>query len=84
VLVKSVLQNVLVYWLSISHIPKGILDKMRRKCFRFVWMEKKKVEGIPIVKWIGITKPKEAGGWGLRNIYSFVHLTTPIKGSVYY
>jgi hypothetical protein len=71
VLVKSVLESVLVYWFSISHIPKGILDKMRRKCFRSVWMGKRKAEGIPIVKWIGTTKPKEAGGWGLRNIYSF-------------
>jgi hypothetical protein len=35
VLVKYVLESILVYWLSIAHVPKGILDQMRKKCYSF-------------------------------------------------
>lgn len=36
VLVKSVLEAILVYWMSIAWIPKGILEKMRHICFSFL------------------------------------------------
>jgi hypothetical protein len=61
-LVKSVLEGILVYWLSLSHIPKGILEKIRKKCFSFLWVCKREKEGMPLVKWKKLAKPKEAGG----------------------
>jgi hypothetical protein len=39
VLVKLVLESILVYWLSISYIPKGVLENIRRKCFNFSGQE---------------------------------------------
>ena len=39
-LVKSVLEAVPVYWLSLSWIPKGILEAARRIYFRFLWSGK--------------------------------------------
>jgi hypothetical protein len=36
VLVKLVLEAITVYWMSISWIPKGILEKARRICFNFI------------------------------------------------
>jgi hypothetical protein len=32
---------------------------------------KKKFEGIPLVKWKNIAKPREEVGWGLKNINYF-------------
>jgi hypothetical protein len=28
-------------------------------------------EGIPLVKWTRIAKPKELKGWDLKNVYAF-------------
>ena len=37
VLIKSVLEGIHVYWNSIVVIPKGILDKIRRLSFKYLW-----------------------------------------------
>jgi len=34
-LVKSVLESIHVYWFSLTHIPKGMFDKIRKKRFHF-------------------------------------------------
>jgi hypothetical protein len=62
VLVKVVLESILVYWMSIAHIPKGILDKIRKKCFSFLWVGKREKKGIPLVKWSRVANLKEVGG----------------------
>jgi hypothetical protein len=66
-----VLESIPVYWLSIAQVPKGISDKIRKRYFSFLWTGMKEIEGIPLVKWSRVAKPKEAGGWGLKNIYVF-------------
>ena len=35
--VKAVLEAILVYWMSLSWIPKGILEKVRSLCFSNLW-----------------------------------------------
>jgi len=57
VLLKSVLESVPVYWLSLAHVPKSILEKNQ--------------ECASLVKWNTLAKPKNDGGWGLKNIYLF-------------
>ena len=37
VLIKSVLEGIPVYWNSIAVIPKGILDKIHRLSFKYLW-----------------------------------------------
>jgi hypothetical protein len=44
---------------------------MRKKCYKFLWTGRRAEEGIPLVKWDRIAKPKELGGWGLKNLYVF-------------
>lgn len=70
-LVKSVLEAILVYWISIAWIPRGVLDKIRRICFSFLWQGKKEEHSRPWVKWERVATPKALGGWGLKNIYKF-------------
>ena len=59
VLIKAVLQSIPVYWASIAYIPKGILTKIRKKGFTFLWTASKKNECIPLAKWTTIALPKE-------------------------
>jgi hypothetical protein len=56
------LERILVYWLAIAHAPKGILDKIMKKCKSILWIGRKQIEGIPLIKWSKLARPKEVGG----------------------
>jgi hypothetical protein len=71
ILIKSVLESILVYWLSMAKIPKSILDIIRRRMFSFLWTSKKEKASIHLVNWNRIAKPKKNGGWGFKNILCF-------------
>lgn len=71
VLVKSVLEAILVYWMYIDWIPKGILEKIRHIYFTFMWQGSKEIHSRPWVKWEKIAIPKALGGLGLKNIFRF-------------
>jgi hypothetical protein len=60
-----------MYWLSVVNIPKGILNNIRRRMFSFLWTGKKLKEGMHLINWKKIAKPKKDGGWGIKNIFSF-------------
>lgn len=60
VLVKSVLESILVYQMSIAQVPKGILNKIRKKCFNLLWTGKRAKKGIPLVKWNELATAKDA------------------------
>jgi hypothetical protein len=70
-LVKVVLESIDVYWLSLAKIPKSILNTIRIRMFNFLCTGKKIKEGIHLVSWNQLEKPKNMGGWGIKNIYSF-------------
>jgi hypothetical protein len=71
VLIKSILQGIQVYWTSIEKVPKGILTKIWKKCFQFLWSKTHEQDGIPQVKWSSLSKPKNLGDWGIKNMYLF-------------
>jgi len=71
VLVKSVLEAIHVYWMSLSWIPKGILEATRKLTFKFLWSGKKESHVTPWVHWEKIVVPKALRGWGLKNIFLF-------------
>ena len=66
VLIKGVLQSILVYQSSIAYIPKGILTKIRKKCFSFLWTASKQNNDISLSKWTSLALPKDLGGWESR------------------
>ena len=61
-MLKAVLQSIPVYWASIAYIPKGILTKIRKLCFSFLWTASKQNDGISLVKWKTLALPKKLGG----------------------
>jgi hypothetical protein len=58
VLVKSVLEAILVYWMSLAWIPKGILERIRKLCSKFLWAGNQEKVIIPWVKWSSLALPK--------------------------
>ena len=80
VLVKAILEAIPVYWMLLSWIPKGILEQIRRICFRFLWSGKKEGQVTPWVSWKRIAVPKGLGGWGLKNIFLFAQALAAKEG----
>eukprot|EP00253_Pinus_taeda_P008825 PITA_08825 len=67
-LLKSVLMAIPVYWAALTWIPKGILEKIRRLCCRFLWDGAKEKTILPWVAWDKIARPKAWGGMGRKYI----------------
>ncbi|GFY92965.1 hypothetical protein Acr_08g0013610 [Actinidia rufa] len=66
-LIKSVLQGVECFWLSILPTPAGVQAKIIQLCRNFLWSGKCSENKRPLVAWKDITLPKIEGGLGIRN-----------------
>ena len=64
-LVKSVLEAILVYWMHLW-IPLGIIEKIKKLCFKFLWSGSSASSGLPWTSWKALACPKFLGGWGLK------------------
>jgi hypothetical protein len=71
VLLNAVISSITVYWASITKIPKGILHKIRKICFHFLWAGNIEKRSYPLVKWSTLSMPKALGGWGIKNLIWF-------------
>ena len=71
VLLKAVLQSISIYWAMIAYIPKGILQKLRKKFFCFIWSANRHSEGIPLAKWQVLANPEYLRVWGIKNPFIF-------------
>eukprot|EP00253_Pinus_taeda_P008403 PITA_08403 len=67
-LIKSVLLAISVFWATLTWVPKGILEKIRRICNRFLWAGSKEDSVLPWVAWEKVARPKEWGGWGIKDL----------------
>lgn len=65
VLVKSVLQAIPIYPLSIMAAPIGICTKIKEIISKFIWEGSKSRKKWALVSWKHLTKKKETGGLGL-------------------
>eukprot|EP00253_Pinus_taeda_P034856 PITA_34856 len=70
-LVNSVLQAMPVFWAALTWIPKGTLHKIKKLCNRFLWSGSKEDSVLPWVAWDKIARPKDWGGWGIKNLNDF-------------
>lgn len=70
-LIKSVLLAIPVYWAALTWVPKGIMEKNRRICCRFLWDGSKENLVLPWVAWDKVARPKEWGGWGIKSLPDF-------------
>eukprot|EP00253_Pinus_taeda_P010347 PITA_10347 len=70
-LLKSVLLAIPVYWVALTWILKGILEKIRRLCCRFLWAGSSEKSVLPWVAWEKIARPQAWGGWGIKCLPEF-------------
>eukprot|EP00253_Pinus_taeda_P002170 PITA_02170 len=70
-LVNSVLQAIPVFWAALTWIPRGIIHKIKQICSRFLWSGSKESSMLPWVAWDKIARPKEWGGWGVKQLADF-------------
>eukprot|EP00253_Pinus_taeda_P008844 PITA_08844 len=70
-LVSSVLQAIPVFWAALTWIPRGIIHKIKQICSRFLWSGSKESSVLPWVAWDKIARPKEWGGWGVKQLADF-------------
>ena len=54
-----------VYWMHFW-IPVGILDRIRKLCFKFLWSHSGEASELPWSSWKDLANPKSLGGWGLK------------------
>lgn len=72
VLIKSVLEVISIFWISLSLIPLGVLKSIQTLCSIFLWMGiYKDIHFFTLVRWDRISLPKGWGGWGIKSIHSF-------------
>ncbi|KAK6164050.1 hypothetical protein DH2020_000914 [Rehmannia glutinosa] len=62
-LIRSVVQGVECFWLSILPIPSTVIDRITNICCLFLWGERK-----ALVAWKDICLPKTEGGLGFRDV----------------
>ncbi|GFY84194.1 hypothetical protein Acr_03g0009680 [Actinidia rufa] len=67
-LVKSVLQGVECFWLTILPIPAGVKAKIVQICRNFLWSGSCSSHKRPLVSWKEVTLPKDEGGLGIGDI----------------
>jgi hypothetical protein len=53
-------------------IPKGILNRIRKSSFQYLWAGQRGAKGIHLAKWLAIAAPEDLGGWGIKNIHTFM------------
>lgn len=67
VLVKSVLQSIPIYPLSIMAAPAGVCAKMREIMRKFIWGGTDQRKKWALVSWDHLMERKEKGGLGMRD-----------------
>ncbi|XP_016165058.1 uncharacterized protein LOC107607644 [Arachis ipaensis] len=65
VLIKSVLNSLPVYYLSLFKMPKAVAEKLISLQRRFLWSTEEGRNGMALVKWEVVQAPKKLGGLGV-------------------
>jgi hypothetical protein len=65
------LEDILVYWMSLSWIPKGILEKVLKISFNLNMVSFSIFLHSALDQMDVLARPKSLEGWGLKNIFLF-------------
>ena len=65
ILIKYVLEAIPVFCMHFW-IPLGIIERIRKLCFKFLWAGNFDSFGLPWTSWKALARPKFLGGWGLK------------------
>ena len=62
-LVKSILQNLSIYALSLFTIPVKFVERMEKIQKDFLWTGSKRIKRYPLMAWDKVFLPKKNGGF---------------------
>lgn len=71
ILIKSVLMDIPVYWITLTCVAKGVLAQIKKICGCFLCIGSKEEGVFPWVSWEKIAIPKTWGGWGIKDLPIF-------------
>jgi len=71
ILVKSVLEGLAVYWMSLERLPAKIIHTLRRLTYNFLWNDLANKRRFHLCSWQELSKPRKTGGWGLKILSTF-------------
>ncbi|KAH1039299.1 hypothetical protein J1N35_041042 [Gossypium stocksii] len=71
VFIKSILQALSTYALSVFLAPRGTIEEMQSKVRRIWWACKNKDRGWAMLAWNKICYPKGMGGLGFKDFHLF-------------
>lgn len=61
-LIKSILNNLPLYYMSLFEMRKGIANRLEQLLRIFLWVENEESRKVHLVRWSEVTKPKGVGG----------------------
>ncbi|XP_076881089.1 uncharacterized protein LOC143529105 [Bidens hawaiensis] len=67
-LIKSVLENLPIYYFSLYKAPLAVIEKLESIMRRFLWAGSTEEKKICWVAWDSVTRPKNEGGLGITNL----------------
>lgn len=70
IMIKAVAQAIPTFAMGCFDLTKGLCDKISAMIAKFWWSQQDK-EKMHWLNWDKLTKPKEEGGLGFRDIYAF-------------
>lgn len=70
-LTQTVLAALPTYTMQTALLPKGVCRKLEKMSRDFIWGSKSDAKSWHSIAWNKFCKPKEEGGVGLRDLYSF-------------
>lgn len=70
-LISSVIYSTVNFWLSSFILPKCCLKTIEQMCNRFLWNNDIEKKGGAKVSWTVVCLPKNEGGLGLRNFWTW-------------
>ncbi|KAJ1432432.1 ribonuclease H, partial [Sesbania bispinosa] len=68
---QTVLVALPCYTIQSTLLPKGICARIERHCREFIWGDKPSKRVWHTVPWDDFSLPKNMGGWGFKDLYSF-------------
>lgn len=57
--------------MSLSKVPKTVINRIRQSFFNFLWAGKKESAVFHLAKREVLSQPKTCGGWGFKNLHWF-------------
>ncbi|XP_072088157.1 uncharacterized protein [Arachis hypogaea] len=65
VLIKSILNSLPIYYLSLYKMSKTVAEKLSLLQRQFLWSNEDGKVGMPLVRWEVVMAPRKAGGFGV-------------------